>query len=398
MAGERSQALQNALLQAFANEDELRLLVSRLDTSLDVITAPKALPIMMLNVIEHFDSRGLLEKLVEKARDLRPHNQGFVQVVREHWPGLLGAGTRPSTNAVARREALREQDWEHLIGHIHDRRVTPVIGPDVSRGVLPSLTELAGEWAERWHYPFADRDDVAKVAQFLALREYRLLPHEQIQHRIANVRLPSLDSHAGIHGVLADLNLPLYLTTCYDGFMLKALNDRRHPATHGYPVWNQTLREQSGNEAGPTDSGRSSLVYHLFGHHEIAESMVVTEDDHFEFLTAVVADPKLFPPIVKRALSTTSLLFVGYSVLDFGFRVLLRALLKSVSAKNPRLGVAVQLPPESLSDEQRAQVEKYLKAFLNEPGQFRFNVFWGDTLEFTRSLRDRLALKDRNVV
>jgi hypothetical protein len=141
-------------------------------------------------------------------------------------------------------------------------------------------------------------------------------------------------------------------------------------------------------DAGPGEATRGPLVYHLFGHHEVPESMVLTEDDHFEFLSAI-ADPRLLPPSVKRAIGSTSLLFIGYGVLDFGFRVLIRALLKSITAPNKRLGVAVQLPPENLSDTQRTQVEKYLEGFLNVSGNLRFRVFWGNTAEFARTLRDR---------
>jgi hypothetical protein len=124
--------------------------------------------------------------------------------------------------------------------------------------------------------------------------------------------------------------------------------------------------------------------------------MVLTEDDHFEFLASVASTPLLMPPPVKRALAGSSLLFIGYGVLDFGFRVLIRALLKSVTVPNKRLHVAVQLPEENLSDAQRTQVEKYLKGFLNDAGTLRFSVFWGDTEQFTRTLRDRWEREGRN--
>jgi hypothetical protein len=78
--------------------------------------------------------------------------------------------------------------------------------------------------------------------------------------------------------------------------------------------------------------------------------------------------------------------------------VLVRALLQSLTVKNRRLGMAVQLPPETLSEAQRAQVERYLERFLSEIGQIQFRVFWGNTREFTRELRTRWEEHRRHAV
>jgi len=390
MAGERFQALQNALLQAFPNEDALRQLLIPMDLKLPVITTGRSLAVMTLDVIEHIEAHGRLEELVASACQQRPHNADFERIVQQFWPSLQRRGSVPRPAEPSRRcdGALSENEWNHLISFIRERKLTPVIGPGIARGVLPEHVQLAAEWADRWQYPFADRADLTRVSQFLALTEYRLLPHEQIQQRYSSARTPDFGRSDEPHALLADLNLPLYLTTNYDDLMLRALKSRRLEPTYAFPCWNQSLKEQAAQDALPVDTARGPLVYHLFGHHAVPESMVLTEDEHFDFLTAV-ADPRLLPPVVKKAIGGTSLLFIGYGVLDFGFRVLVRALLKSITAPNKRLGVAVQLPPENLSDSQREQVEKYLEGFLNDAGTLRFRVFWGNTDEFTRNLRDR---------
>jgi hypothetical protein len=260
--------------------------------------------------------------------------------------------------------------------------------------VFPEPVELATEWADQCQYPFADRADLTRVAQFLALSEYPLAPHEQISQRYSTVRSPDFGSSEEPHALLADLDLPLYLTTNYDDFMLKALASRRRTATRAFPCWNRRLREQASSDANSPDLAGNPLVYHLFGHHEVPESMVVTEDDHFDFLSCIASDPKVLPPVVKRALGATSLLFIGHGVLDWGFRVLIRSLLASVTAPNGRPGIAVQLPQENLSEDQRMQVEKYLQRF--HQGNIPFRVFWGDTREFTRTLRARWEEQPRH--
>ncbi len=392
MAGERLQALQDALLHAFPSEDTLRELLFRMDLRLATITTGRSVAVMVLDVIEHSESHGKLEQLIGAACELRPQNPILDQVVQRHWPSVRrssasGASVLPS--ARSQDTMLSESEWQHLIRFIREKKCTPVIGPGTCHGVFPHNVELATEWADHWQYPFADRADLPRVAQYLALTEYRLLPHEQIQQRNMAMSGPDFTSPDEPHALLADLDLPLYLTTNYDDFMSRALASRRRTAARSFPCWNQILREQAPSDALPTDLATSPLVYHLFGQHEIPESMVLTEDDHFDFLSSVAADPKLLPPVVKRALGGTSLLFIGFGVLDWGFRVLVRTLLTAVTAPNKRLGVAVQLRPEGLSGNQRAQVEKYLEGILNDSGHVHFRVFWGDTREFTRALRAR---------
>jgi hypothetical protein len=393
MAGERLRALQDALLYAFPSEEALRELLFRMDLKLSVVTTARSLAVMVLDVIEYTDSRGQLDEVVARACELRAQNHKLAETVRLHWPDLqmtVAAGP-PVVPVLPRRSdtALSESDWQHLIRHISKKECTPVIGPGACRHALPDSVEVATDWAERWQYPFPDRTDLPRVSQFLALTEYRLLPHEQIQQWHATVKPPDYDSADEPHALLADLDLPLYLTTNYDDFMVNALATRRRRAARMFPCWNPTLREQESLDIRPVEAAGDTLVYHLFGHHEVPESMVVTEDDHFDFLHSVAAEPKLWPPAVKRALGATSLLFIGYGVLDWGFRILVRALLKSVSVSNKRLGVAVQLPPENLSESQRRQAEKYLERLLNDSGHLQFRVFWGDTREFTRALRAR---------
>lgn len=390
MAEEKFQVLQSALLQAFSSEDALRQLLSAMGLNLAAISTGGSLTIMVFDVIEHMNSHGRLDEFVKHACELRPHNTSLRASLQRYWPSAAAPPSQPRTIPEATPQlpvGLLDDDWKQLVDYIRERRLTPVIGTGVLRGGVPEHMELAGEWADRWEYPFSDRRDISRVSQYLSLTQHQLLPHEQLKRRYAIASEPDFDSPEELHGLLADLNLPLYLTTNYDDFMIKALARRRLEPMRGYPHWNQTLKEQAGLESALGEA-RGPLVYHLFGHHGEPESMVLTEDDHFDFLSAV-GDPRLLPPIVKRAIGNTALLFIGYGVLDFGFRMLLRALLRSITAPNKRLGVAVQLPPAGLSSKQQAQVEKYLERFLNVSKQFQFRVFWGTTVDFTRILRKR---------
>ena len=71
--------------------------------------------------------------------------------------------------------------------------------------------------------------------------------------------------------------------------------------------------------------------------------MVLTEDDYLEFLVRMNRDASepLLPPVIRTAFKD-SLLFVGYSLSDWSFRVLFRGLIGSLPAGLGNLSIAVQ--------------------------------------------------------
>ncbi|HSK04619.1 MAG TPA: effector-associated domain EAD1-containing protein [Kofleriaceae bacterium] len=394
MAGEQYQALQNSLLQAFPSDAALReLLRLGMDLRLAHITTARSLPVMVLDVIEDLESRGRLEELLGRACELKPYNQDLRGVVERYWPGALRPTDLPPPPAPP-RETITDADWDDLIASIDKKKCTPVIGPSACQDERLDSTTIAAEWAVKWKYPFPDQGDFTRVSQFLALTRHRLWPHDEIQQRYKAASPPDFQDPEEPHALLADLKLPLYLTTRYDDFMLQALAHRGITATRAFPRWKEKLRDQAFPPAVPAEGppavpAEGPLVYHLFGHHELLTSMVLTEDDCFNFFASVVADERLFPPVVTTALGGTSLLFIGYGVLDWDFRLLVHTLLKSLTAQNYQFGViAVQLPPETLREPQRAQVETYLKNFL-ETTNFKIRIYWGDTRAFMRELRRR---------
>ena len=62
---------------------------------------------------------------------------------------------------------------------------------------------------------------------------------------------------------------------------------------------------------------------------------MLTEDDYIDFLVRVSGDPNLLPPVIQEALASKMLLFVGFSLADWTFRVIFGGLL---SARPPLAG------------------------------------------------------------
>src|SRR6185437_9644170 len=90
------------------------------------------------------------------------------------------------------------------------------------------------------------------------------------------------------------------------------------------------------------------------------ESLVFTEDDYYEFLINVSSDDDSIPKRVRRAMTGTSLLLLGYRMEETDFRVLFHYLLaKSLQVSSRRTHVAVQVPvDEAKPEEQRKKVQE----------------------------------------
>ena len=199
------------------------------------------------------------------------------------------------------------------------------------------------------------------------------------------------------HGVLARLKLPLYLTTNYDDFMVRALIACGADARWDICRWNDSPAVKAVKtplRRPYVPSPERPLVFHLHGHYQVPQSLVITEDDYLEFLAAIIRDEKqrLLPPPLPERVTGTALLFVGYSLTDWTFRVLLRSLKNSFTARLGYPALAIQLDPADVADkESLAEARNYLTRYLGEVGlRSRLRIAWGKAGDFARELEGRL--------
>ncbi|MBG0830314.1 SIR2 family protein [Planomonospora sp. ID67723] len=199
------------------------------------------------------------------------------------------------------------------------------------------------------------------------------------------------------HGLLARFPVPVYLTTNYDDFIFKSLKAvGKQPNTALCP-WNEGMEydeELFGSEAGWNPHRDAPLVYHLHGSLQDPKSMVLAEDDYLEFLTSLAAEggrtaPRMLPPAILAALTQRPLLFIGYSLQDWTFRVMFGALLRAVPGINRRRNVSVQLVPTP--DITRAEMQEMQRQIARYYEQWRISIFWGTAAEFCAELRRRMG-------
>ena len=290
-------------------------------------------------------------------------------------------------------DTLEQQDWEILLRRIKNENCTPFLGSGACSEVLPTGRQLAREMAKKYRYRLEGADDLARVAQFIAVQYGDgIFPKEEIRTRIENVTPPNFDDPSEPHGLLADLQLPIYITTNYDDFMMQALRNRNRNPKRELCRWNDRIRKQPSifdtnfklSEADP-------VVFHLHGHTEVLDSIVLTEDDYLDFLISTSQNPDLLPPPIQEAFAKTSLLFMGYRLVDWDFRVLFRSLVGYLNISGARSHISVQLLPggargQDVTDEEKGQAQKYFDRYFRKQ---EIRVYWGTCREFTFDLRKR---------
>ncbi len=341
----------------------------------------------------------------------------------------LKSGQLWGAEADARGEVLGVEKplmfWKSLIRDIRDHKCTPIIGPRVHGRWLPRPEEMARRLAKANKYPFADEENLARVAQYLATtstgrKEYNArcefletlmaefvtrLPEEMRPEKeydtlteligaVGWKRLAADDPNE-THRVLARLGLPLYLTTNYDSFMVEALSAEKdiEPARE-ICRWNGQLDRLLPSRFEPVGEyeldPKAPMVYHLFGSDEEANSLVLTEDHYCSFLAQVPAQQRI-PYTLRAALATRTLLFIGYGLYDWEFRVLMHALGIRLPKSFQIEHVAVQFEFEEARGADKQAVQTFLQQYFKDAD---INVFWGSAAQFMAELREHWEAGD----
>ena len=332
----------------------------------------------------------------------------------------LKSGQLWGTEANARGQVLGAKNpkifWTGLIRMIQQGRCTPIIGPRAHGRWIPSRDEIAQLWATQHEYPFGGKLNLAQVAQYMASSQgedfpraelidttrtelLRRLPEElrptnSIQSLTALIQaghLPDLiaaDPNEA-HNVLAALNLPLYLTTNFVSFMSEMLARRGRKPTRELCRWNERLDGlPSIFEERPdyVPTPEEPLIYHFFGADEEVDSVALTEDNYFDWLVKVSAEPERVPPVIQAALTNTSLMFLGYSMRDIEFRVIMRGLVATRGQRRNFKHVAVQLDVDDVKVEHIDSALTFLQQYFQDA---EINVYWGSLEQFIAELKEQ---------
>lgn len=349
------------------------------------------------------------------------------------------------------------QRWRGLMTDILQCNCTPILGPDLVAPMFGSSAEIAKRWAEQYDFPMSpqDRDSLPQVAQYLSYHETpnfmrselskhickflkQTYPDKLVDDAMANVdceaeelNLDELISHVGrqlrrdnardVFRMLANLPFPIYINTNRDNLLLDALKEAGKQPRREICRWTVFEQEQEGwppsvflTEPHYKPTVEEPLVFYLFGNLAAPDTMVVAEDDYFNFLIGINKNWRTtygsntyvgnagdgagdiakrdtgtepFPQLIVHAFSQGGLLFLGFRTSDWEFRTLFRSLVAQESWKfNTRnVRVSVQMAPDEDNFLEPQGARRYIEDYFdNKP-----EVYWGSAEKFVAEIFDK---------
>ena len=188
--------------------------------------------------------------------------------------------------------------------------------------------------------------------------------------------------------LLANLPIKVFLTTSPHTFVEDALRKAGKQPLTELCRWRREL-DSIDAVIGPgyRPTAQEPLVYHLHGLDKYPDSLVLSEDDHLEFLVNICQGAgnnamDRVHGLVRQALFD-DLILMGFSLGDWGFRGLYAGMIKPNGRQEDRGVCCLQLVPD------RAE-QQYLEDYLER--EARFEVFWGSLNEYALELRRLLNL------
>jgi hypothetical protein len=292
--------------------------------------------------------------------------------------------------------------------------------------------QLAKKWASKVEYPMSDGHSWARVAQYLQVDPKKMLASEyvrflngrllamgrnkkgyeekaeQLEAWLKDLRFSEIAAHLDCPTtfprnredpllLLAKMPFQVYITTSYSDFLERALlkagkTPRRQICYYNGPTTKDNISNYLPDNSYIPDYN-NPVVYYLFGMEEYKSSMVLSEDDYLDFLirAETFQASSDYPYHLRLALSSSSLLLLGYSLRDWDFRTLFRLILEP--RLQPQPSIAIQFKPSLGQKDDRARTENYLNQYFQKQ---KFDIRWSNAEDFVYDLWDTCV--ENNIV
>jgi hypothetical protein len=285
--------------------------------------------------------------------------------------------------AAAAAPSFDDDAWEDLLNYIEEKRVIPIVGPELLRVETESGPRLLYDWlaeklaarlgvdARALPQPTTLND---VVCWFLAARGRREEAYTRLRTILRETNFavpPALRQLAQI------TDFDLFVTTTFDPLLEQAINAERFAGAASTEVI-----AYSPNRVAdlPVERERQQrpVVYHLLGRLSASPTYVISDEDTLEFVCALQSE-HLTPEKLFHELEHNHLLLIGSNFSNWLARLFLRM------AKRRRLSDPRDVG-EVVADSHSAQDQR-LMAFLQQVS-VRTRVF-GGAERFVAELHER---------
>ena len=257
---------------------------------------------------------------------------------------------------------LDDDAWEDLLSFIEERRVIPIVGPELLRVETSAGPRLLLDWvaeklAGRLNVNVAELpqpytvNDV--VCWFLSARGRREEAYVRLRGIIKDA---NFEPPAALRRLAAITDFDLYVSTTFDPLLEMAINLERFNGASGTEVLAYAPNRVVDLPC-ERDRLQRPVVYQLFGKLSASPTYVISDEDLLEFICALQSE-HLVPEKLFHELEHNHLLFIGSNFTNWLARLFLRM------AKRQRLSDPRDVG-EVLADDHSGQDDR-LMSFLQQ--------------------------------
>jgi hypothetical protein len=289
--------------------------------------------------------------------------------------------------------------------------------------------QLTKQWAQKIGYPMSDDHNLARVAQYrqvetedpdLAKFEYlkflndrllKLCENEQgYKDKVSQLKTQTgrqlfsdtaqqldfprqySESREDPLRILARLPIKIFITTSFFNTLERALEaEGKKPRTQICFLSSgiSTVRREHLPDPDYEPTPENPAVYHFFGLEDYKDTLVLSEDDHMNFLMNAVEEinsQDIYPTPLRQALPDSRFLLLGFKLRDWDFRTVFRFILKiRPKTIKPKPSIAIQLRPNLGKKDFEEKSLNYLEHYFKG---HNFRVKWTSTEKFIYELWD----------
>jgi hypothetical protein len=223
---------------------------------------------------------------------------------------------------------LDDDAWEDLLNFIEERRVIPIIGPELLTVETETGPRLLYDWiaeklavklgvdTTRLPQPYTLND---VVCWFLSSRGRR----EEAYTRLRSIlREANFAPPLALRRLAQITDFDLFVTTTFDPLLEQAINAERFQGAQSTEVI-AYAPNRVADLTTERDKFQRPVVYHLLGRLSASPTYVISDEDTLEFICALQSE-HLTPEKLFHELEHNHLLFIGSSFTNWLARLFLR--------------------------------------------------------------------------
>jgi len=229
---------------------------------------------------------------------------------------------------ISPHATLDDDAWDDLLDFIEERRVIPIVGPELLKVDTESGPRLLYDWvAEKLAAKLGvDTKDLPQpynlndvVCSFLASRGRREEAYTRVR---AILRDTTFQPPLALRQLAQITDFDLFVTTTFDPLLEQAVNAERFQGAQSTEVISYSPNRVA-DLPGEREKLQRPVVYHLLGRLSASPTYVLSDEDMLEFICALQSE-HLTPEKLFHELEHNHLLVIGSSFTNWLAQLFLR--------------------------------------------------------------------------